>query len=293
MIEKIRSIINKIGNTKTISGGDGIFFKIEGENPAGSIKDRVAAYILLNAIKSEKVDKRKKVVEATSGNTGIGLAYVCQELGVRCDIYMPESMSEKRRTCIAKYGARVVLTPVSEGMSGSVKRALEECKRTGGFFADQFNNPASIQAHYETTAKEIFSERQYDYVVCGIGTGGTIMGIKKYIRKHNLNCKVVGIEPKQSPLLTEGKAGRHKIEGIGANFIPSILNIEDVDRILLVDDQEAVETVKDIYKQFGIKCGISTAASYIGATQLREEGKKNILVICPDNGDRYPEELYN
>lgn len=293
MIEKIRSIINKIGNTKTISGGDGIFLKIEGENPAGSIKDRVAAYILLNAIKSEKVDKRKKVVEATSGNTGIGLAYVCQELGVRCDIYMPESMSEKRRLCISKYGANIILTPTSEGMSGSVQMALEECKKTEGFFADQFNNPASIQAHYETTAKEIFSERQYDYVVCGIGTGGTIMGIKKYIRKHNLNCKVVGIEPKQSPLLTEGKAGRHKIEGIGANFIPSILNIEDVDRILLVDDQEAVETVKDIYKQFGIKCGISTAASYIGAKQLREEGKKNILVICPDNGDRYPEELYN
>lgn len=293
MIEKIRSIINKIGNTKTISGGDGIFLKIEGENPAGSIKDRVAAYILLNAIKSEKVDKSKKVVEATSGNTGIGLAYVCQELGVRCDIYMPESMSEKRRLCISKYGANIILTPASEGMSGSVQMALEECKKTKGFFADQFNNPASIQAHYETTAKEIFSERQYEYVVCGIGTGGTIMGIKKYIREHNLNCKVVGIEPKQSPLLTEGKARRHKIEGIGANFIPSILNIEDVDRILLVDDQEAVETVKDIYKQFGIKCGISTAASYIGAKQLREEGKKNILVICPDNGDRYPEELYN
>lgn len=292
MINKIEKILKKIGNTKTVSDGNGIFLKVEGENPAGSIKDRVAAYIILNAIKSGLINKDTKVIEATSGNTGIGLAYVCRELGISCAIYMPENMSEKRRTCISQYGAQIILTPAKDGMKGSLERGIRDCEKCRGFFADQFNNPSSIQAHYETTAKEIFNERQYEYIVCGIGTGGTAMGIKRYIKDNNINCKVVGVEPKQSPLLSGGIASSHKIEGIGANFIPSIINVADLDEIRTVDESLAISTVSEMYKDFGFKCGISSAASYLIAKELRDEGKKNILIICPDNGDRYPEELY-
>ena len=293
IIDRISNLKSAIGNTPTVDLGDGIFGKVEGLNTAGSIKDRAAFYIIKTALESGELLPHGTVVEATSGNTGIGIAYVARELGLRAIICMPENMSEERRTMIANYGAELVLTPASEGMSGAVAEAKRIKESDGAFIANQFGNFASITAHFETTAPELFAQLpNVRHVICGIGSGGTAMGIAKYISAHNLDCEVIGVEPSSSPLLSKGYAGTHKIQGIGANFIPDILDITKLSRIETADGDEAISSVKQLYLAIGYKCGISSGAVYCVAKRLRKELKGDIAIILPDNGDRYGEELY-
>lgn len=282
-----------IGNTPALKLGDGIYAKVEGLNPAGSIKDRAAFYIIKEAVESGKLKSGGTVVEGTSGNTGIGLAYVCRELGLRCVICMPESMTEQRRKMIRDYGAELVLTPASEGMAGAVAKAAEIERSQNAFRANQFGNPASITAHYETTAPELFKQLpDVKYVICGVGSGGTAMGFSKYIKENGLDCKVIAVEPSASPLMTKGFAGAHKIQGIGANFIPEIVDVNAFDLILTADNDEAISAVKDLYDACGYKCGISSGAVFAVARRMRAELVGDIAIILPDNGERYSQELY-
>lgn len=294
VIDRINRLKSAIGNTPTVDLGDGIFGKVEGLNPAGSIKDRAAFYIIKTALESGELPPQGTVVEATSGNTGIGIAYVARELGLNAIICMPDNMSEERRAMIANYGAELVLTPASEGMSGAVAEAKRIKESDGAFIANQFGNSASITAHFETTAPELFAQLpSVKHVICGIGSGGTVMGIAKYISAHNLDCEVIGVEPSSSPLLSKGYAGAHKIQGIGANFIPEILDVSKLKRIETADGDEAILSVKQLYQTSGYKCGISSGAVYCVAKRLRKELKGDIAVILPDNGERYGEELYS
>lgn len=294
VMDRINRLKSAIGNTPTVDLGDGIFGKVEGLNPAGSIKDRAAFYIIKTALESGELLPHGTVVEATSGNTGIGIAYVARELGLNAIICMPDNMSEERRAMIANYGAELVLTPASEGMSGAVAEAKRIKESDGAFIANQFGNSASITAHFETTAPELFAQLpSVKHVICGIGSGGTAMGIAKYISAHNLDCEVIGVEPSSSPLLSKGYAGAHKIQGIGANFIPEILDVSKLKRIETADSNEAILCVKQLYQTSGYKCGISSGAVYCVAKRLRKELKGDIAIILPDNGERYGEELYS
>ena len=293
MKEKLASVAAKLGNTPIVDLGDGVFGKDEGKNPAGSIKDRAAFYILKDGLESGALREGAPVVEATSGNTGIGLAYVGGLLGIKVILTMPESMSEERRKMLADYGAELVLTPASEGMGGAVAAAKRIVEERGGFFADQFGNPSSIKAHFETTAPEIFRALpDVGAIVAGVGSGGTAMGIKKYIDAHGLDCKVFALEPAESPLMTEGYAGAHLIQGIGANFIPALVDTGAFDGILTVRGEDAVKEAGELYRAYGVKCGISSAANVLGARALRKRIEGDILAILPDNSERYPESLY-
>lgn len=292
MQEKLDVLSKKIGNTPVVSFGDGIYGKVEGNNPAGSVKDRVAFYMVLRALENGDLKEGGTIVEATSGNTGIGLSYVARELGLKAVMVMPESMSQQRRDMIAAYGAQLVLTPASEGMAGAVGKA-KELAQNGAWLANQFGNYASVEAHFYTTAPEIFSQvPTAKYVVAGVGSGGTAMGVKKYIEQNGIDCKVVAVEPLSSPLLTQGHAGSHKIQGIGANFVPAIVDPSKLDQIIDVADDDAIKTAGEIYRKFGIKCGISSGAAYFAAQTLRKQVDGDIVVVLPDNGERYPQSLY-
>lgn len=297
MKEKTKALLFDIaaglGHTPVIPLGDGIFGKDEGKNPAGSIKDRAAFYIIRDALESGALREDAPVVEATSGNTGIGLAYIGGLLGIKVILTMPESMSEERRKMLADYGAELVLTPAAEGMGGAVAAAKRIVEERGGFFADQFGNPSSIKAHFETTAPEIFSALpDVKAVVAGVGSGGTAMGIKKYIVAHGLDCKVFALEPAESPLMSEGRAGAHLIQGIGANFIPALVDTKAFDGILTVRGEDAVREAGALFRTYGIECGISSAAAVLGARALRKDTDGDILAILPDRADRYPSSLY-
>lgn len=292
--KKLEEIAARIGHTPLVDLGDGIFGKVEGENPAGSVKDRAAFYILKDAIECGALKEGAPVVESTSGNTGIGLAYVGGLLGIKVVLTMPESMSAERRKMLADYGAELVLTPASEGMGGAVAAAKRIVAERGGFFADQFGNPSSVKAHFETTAPEIFAALpDVKAIVAGVGSGGTAMGIKKYIDAGGLNCKVFALEPAESPLMTEGRAGAHKIQGIGANFLPALVDVSAFDGILTVKGEDAVAAVSELYRKHGLKCGISSAAAVLGARALRGVVDGKILAVLPDNSERYPKELYD
>lgn len=270
-----------------------IFAKIEGENLGGSIKDRVALAIIADAEKSGRLSKGGTVVEATSGNTGIGLALVAKARGYRAVIVMPESMSAERRALIASYGAELVLTSANEGMSGAVRRAKEIVKNTpNSVLADQFNNPVCAAVHYETTAAEIFAQTdgKVDIFVACVGTGGTLTGVGRYLKEKNPHTKVVAVEPAASPLLSKGVAGQHKIQGIGANFVPTVLDRTVYDEVLTVTDNEAFDEAKRLYKEEGLYVGISSGAAAIAAKRLAQDKKnagKKIVVIFPDEGGRY------
>ena len=292
MQEKLNILSKMIGNTPMLSLGDGLYGKLEGKNPAGSIKDRAAFYIVMRALEKGDLKERGTIVEATSGNTGIGLSYVARELGLKAVIVMPESMSKERRDMISSYGAELVLTPASEGMAGAVRKANEIAK-SGAWLANQFGNYASVEAHFYTTAPEIFSQVPgAKYVVAGVGSGGTVMGVKKYIEQNAIDCKVVAVEPLSSPLFTQGHAGGHKIQGIGANFIPAIVDVSKFDEVIDVSDDDAIRTTGELYRNFGVKCGISSGAAYYAACSLRQRVDGDIVVVLPDNGERYPQSLY-
>ena len=289
---KLKALESKIGNTPIIKVGD-VYAKLEGKNPAGSVKDRAGFYIVKDAVERGLIDEGGVVVEATSGNTGIGLAYTTSSLNLNFVAVMPDNMSVERIHLMESYGAEVVLTPALQGMSGAVDKAKEIAKN-GGYLAGQFSNPAGTKAHFQTTAPEIFRDLEnVDYIVCGIGSGGTAMGIKKYIVANNLNAKVVGVEPEESPLITKGVAGAHLIQGIGANFVPELVDVNLFDDVRTVRGEDAIRAVKDIYTLTGEKCGISSGAAYVVAKEIKAENpSKTVLAIFPDGGDRYDDGLY-
>ncbi len=270
-----------------------LFVKLESFNPAGSIKDRVAMQIINDAEKSGLIKKGGTIIEATSGNTGIGLASIGASKGYKVIIVMPNSMSVERIKLIKSFGAEVILTDGKFGMQGAVDKAKEIYNLTeNSFIASQFENPSNPKAHYNTTAKEIFEDTNglIDFVVAGIGTGGTISGIGKYLKEQNKNIKIVGVEPYSSPLITKGESGSHKIQGIGANFIPNNLDATLLDEIILVKDEDAILYSRLLATKEGVLAGFSSGANLFAGVELakRKENKgKNIVVILPDTGERY------
>ncbi len=283
--------LHKIQENNQLKGN--IFAKLESYNPAGSVKDRVARQILLDAIEEGKLKPGATIIEPTSGNTGIGISAMGRTLGYEVIIVMPETMSQERRTLMKAYGAKLVLTPGSEGMSGAIKKAEELAKEIpNSFIPGQFINPSNPKAHYLTTGPEIDEQMdgQVDIIVAGIGTGGTITGIGQYFKQKNPNIKVIAVEPESSPLLTKGVAGPHKIQGIGANFVPEILDTNIYDEVITVTNEEAFEASREMGHSEGVLIGISAGAALHVAKELakKEENKdKNIIVIFPDGGDRY------
>ena len=270
-----------------------ILAKLEYFNPAGSVKDRIAKKILLEAWESGKISKDSVIIEPTSGNTGIGLASIAAALGIRIIITMPETMSVERRNLMKAYGAELVLTDGTKGMKGAIAKADElAAEIEGSFIPGQFVNQLNPQVHRETTGPEIWQDTdgKVDLFVAGVGTGGTITGVGEYLKSQNPNLKIAAVEPASSPVLSEGKAGAHKIQGIGAGFVPDTLNTKIYDEVIKVENEDAFAKGREIAQTEGILVGISSGAALWAATQLAErpENKgKNIVVIFPDTGDRY------
>ena len=270
-----------------------IFAKLEWFNPAGSIKDRVAKAIVDDAEASGRLLPGGTVIEATSGNTGIGLAFVAAERGYKAVIVMPDSMSVERQKLIKDYGAEIVLTDGALGMQGAVEKAEELKKETpNAIIAGQFENPANADVHYQTTGREIYEQtnEKADVFVAGVGTGGTITGVGRYLKEKNPKTQVVAVEPLSSPLLSKGYTGKHAIQGIGANFIPSVLDQNIYDEVVGVSNENAFAWAKEVNAVENLFAGISSGAALCAAIELasREENAgKNIVVIFPDSGDRY------
>ncbi|MDE5996556.1 MAG: cysteine synthase A [Eubacterium sp.] len=270
-----------------------IFAKLEYFNPAGSVKDRIASAMIAAAEADGTIKPGATIIEPTSGNTGIGLASVGTAKGYKVILTMPETMSVERRNLVKAYGAEVVLTEGALGMKGAIQKA-EDLKNEieGAVILGQFENPANPQAHYDTTGPEIWNDLdgKVDAFVAGVGTGGTVSGIGKYLKEQNPNVKIFAVEPATSPVLSEGKGGAHKIQGIGAGFVPETLNTEIYDEVITVPNEAAFETGNKIAKTEGILVGISSGAALWAAQQIaaRDEFKgKNIVVLLPDTGDRY------
>ena len=270
-----------------------LFAKVESVNAGGSIKDRVAKSIIDEAEASGRLQKGGTVIEATSGNTGIGLALVCATRGYKAVIVMPETMSVERRKLILAYGAQVVLTDGKKGMQGAVEKAEALLRETpNAIIAGQFENPANPKAHYQTTAPEIYEalNGNIDAFVAGVGTGGTITGVGRYLKERNAQTRVVAVEPSSSPLLSKGFAGAHGIQGIGANFVPSILDREIYDEVIAVTDENAYATARALCQAEGLFVGISSGASVFGAIELAKRAEyagKTVVTVLPDSGDRY------
>lgn len=296
------SKITGIGNTSlqeltALTGAENcvarVFAKIEKENPGGSIKDRVAFAILDDAERSGRLQKGGTVIEATSGNTGIGLALAAKVRGYKAVIVMPDTMSVERREMIKAYGGEVLLTDGKQGMQASVDKANELLATTpNAILANQFNNPVCWQVHYDTTASEIWKQTKgnVDIFVACVGTGGTLTGIGKYLKEKNASCKVVAVEPAASPLLSKGWAGGHKIQGIGANFVPTVLDTTVYDEVLTVTDEDAFMMKDRLLQQENLFVGISSGAAVAAALRLAkrpENAGKNIVTVLPDDGNRY------
>lgn len=267
--------------------------KLEAFNLSGSVKDRIAKAMLEAAEKSGQLQKNSVIIEPTSGNTGIGLAAVAAAKGYRAILVMPETMSVERRNLMSAYGAEIVLTPGKEGMQGTVDKANELLKEIpGAFIPGQFTNPVNPQIHFETTGPEIYeaTDGAVDIFIAGVGTGGTLSGAGKYLKSRKKNISVVAVEPTNSPLLSEGHAGPHKIQGIGANFIPGTLDTKIYDEVFPVTDEDAFKAARVFTKSEGLLIGISGGAALHAATEIakRPENKgKTLVVLLPDNGDRY------
>ena len=270
-----------------------IFAKLEYFNPAGSVKDRIAYAMISDAEAKGELKPGATIIEPTSGNTGIGLASVGTAKGYKVILTMPETMSVERRNLVKAYGAEVVLTEGAKGMKGAIEKANELKEQTpGSVILGQFVNPANPKAHYETTGPEIWAdtEGKVDAFIAGVGTGGTLSGVGKYLKEKNPNVKIFAVEPQTSPVLSEGHGGAHKIQGIGAGFVPDTLNTSVYDEVIPVPNEAAFETGNKIAKTEGILVGISSGAAVWAAEQLakRDEFKgKNIVVLLPDTGDRY------
>ncbi|MCR5731333.1 MAG: cysteine synthase A [Sphaerochaetaceae bacterium] len=270
-----------------------VIAKLEYFNPGGSAKDRVAKAIIDKAEREGKITKGATIIEPTSGNTGIGVALVAAARGYKAVIVMPDTMSAERRLTIQAYGAELVLTPGKLGMKGSIDKAEEILKNTpNSIIAGQFVNPANPEIHYLTTGPEIWndSDGKVDIFVAGVGTGGTLTGVGRYLKEKNPAIKLVAVEPKDSPLLSEGKSGPHTIQGIGANFIPEVLDTKIYDEVITITGEEAYEGGREIGRSEGFLVGISSGAALMAAIKLAERKEnegKTIVVLLPDSGDRY------
>jgi len=305
-MDKIRADVTQtIGQTplvrihKLVRSGATVLAKLEGANPMSSVKDRIALAMIEAAEQAGKLTEGAVVIEPTSGNTGIGLAFVCAVRGYRCLLTMPDSMSMERRKVLRAMGAELVLTPAAEGMTGAINRAgqlLEE--NPGAFMPQQFNNPANPRIHRQTTAEEIWADTggQVDMVVAGVGTGGTITGIAEAIKPRKQSFQAIAVEPGLSPVLTQSREGKplqpgsHKIQGIGAGFVPQVLRMDLIDEIIQVDDAEAMDWARGAARIEGLFCGISSGAALVAASRVaaRPENKgKTIVVILPSFGERY------
>lgn len=270
-----------------------ILVKLENLNPAGSAKDRVAKYMIDFAEKENKIKPGATIIEPTSGNTGIGLASIAASRGYKIILTMPDTMSKERIQLLKAYGAEIVLTDGNEGMAGAVRKAEELSKSiSNSFIPGQFKNPVNPLAHYCTTGPEIWNDLDgnVDYFIAGVGTGGTLSGVGKFLKEKNKSIKVIAVEPKNSPLLSTGKSGKHGIQGIGANFIPQTLDKNIYDDVMTVSENDAFKTGRLIAQKEGILVGISSGAALYAAIEVaskKENQGKNIVVILPDTGDRY------
>ena len=294
-----RKIEALIGSTPLVdlsdltNGNATILGKYEATNPGGSIKDRIAKAIVEDAEKNSRLAPGGTIIEPTSGNTGVGLAMVAAERGYKLILTMPETMSIERRKLAAAYGAKIVLTPGADGMKGAIAKADEIHEATpGSIIAGQFVNPANPRAHYETTGPEIWTDTEgtVDAIVAGVGTGGTISGTAKFLKEHKPEVYAVAVEPAESPVLSGGKPGGHKIQGIGAGFVPKNYDAEVVDEVLPVSSPDAIATKKSLSEKAGLLVGISAGAAVTAAIKLAERPEfagKTIVAILPDTGERY------
>ena len=269
-----------------------ILAKPEYQNPGGSVKDRVAIRMIDEAEKAGILHKGDVIIEPTSGNTGIGLACVAAARGYHLIITMPETMSVERRRLLSAYGAELVLTPASKGVKGSIRKANELAEQLHAFVPSQFSNPYNPKSHYETTGPEIWADTdgKIDVFVAGVGTGGTISGTGRYLKEKNPNIQIVAVEPAGSPVLSDGIPGRHKIQGIGAGFIPETLDMEIYDEILTVTDDDAYQACRELARREGVLCGISSGAALSAAKELAVKPAyqgKTIVALFPDGGERY------
>ena len=269
-----------------------ILAKLEYQNPGGSVKDRVAIRMIDEAEKAGILHKGDVIIEPTSGNTGIGLACVAAARGYHLIITMPETMSVERRRLLSAYGAELVLTPASKGVKGSIRKANELAEQLHAFVPSQFSNPYNPKSHYETTGPEIWADTdgKIDVFVAGVGTGGTISGTGRYLKEKNPNIQIVAVAPAGSPVLSDGITGRHKIQGIGAGFIPETLDMEIYDEILTVTDDDAYQACRELARREGVLCGISSGAALSAAKELAVKPAyqgKTIVALFPDGGERY------
>jgi len=293
------NVVELIGNTPLIKlnrileeNSAEIYVKLESFNPAGSVKDRIALNMIEDAEAKGKIKKGDIIIEPTSGNTGIGLALVCAVKGYRLILVMSESMSFERRNLLASYGAELVLTPARDGMQGAIDKANEILKGHPEYFMpNQFENPANPAMHKKTTAVEIWEamDGRIDAFVAGVGTGGTITGVGEFLKEKNPDIKIIAVEPAGSPVLSGGRPGPHKIQGIGAGFIPKVLNRGIIDRVITVGDDDAFKMAKRLAREEGLLVGISSGANMMAALQIAKEmGKgRRVVTVLPDTGERY------
>jgi cysteine synthase A len=295
-----KDVTELIGNTPLVwldRLGNGLPGRVAGKleffNPASSVKDRIGVAMIEAAERAGRINKDTIIVEPTSGNTGVALAFVCAARGYKLLLTMPESMTEERRRILQAFGAELILTPAGEGMTGAVKRATELAAQDSLYFMpQQFENPANPEVHRRTTAEEIWrdTDGQVDILVAGVGTGGTITGVAEVLKKRKPTFKAVAVEPADSPVLSGGKAGPHRIQGIGAGFVPKVLNREILDEIICVESKDATATARALARQEGLFAGISSGAAVWAALQVarRDENRAKIIVaVLPDTGERY------
>jgi cysteine synthase A len=288
----INNTLNLIGNTPVVQlPGENIYIKMEKFNPGGSVKDRAALGMIEDAEAKGLLKKNSIIVEPTSGNTGIALALIGRLKGYKVVIVMPETMSVERRSIIAAHGATLILTEGSKGMNGAIARAKELLQQDNKYFMpDQFNNPANPKIHYETTGQEIIKQlSDIDIFAAGVGTGGTLSGVSKRLKEYNNNIITVGVEPLKSAVLSGGNPSPHKIQGIGAGFIPGAYNNDVVDEIITITDEEAIDTAIEVSAKIGMLIGISSGANIAAARKLKEKygNNKKILTVSPDGGEKY------
>ncbi len=288
-----KNLLDLIGHTPMLEIQPGLLLKLERFNPGGSVKDRTALAMIEDAEKCGILTPGATIIEPTSGNTGVGLAWIGRLKGYRVILTMPETMSVERRNLLAAYGAELVLTPGSEGMKGAIRKA-EELRDTtkDAVILGQFTNPANPAIHYATTGQEIWEDTagQVDVFIAGVGTGGTVSGVGRALKEKNMLVEIIAVEPASSPVLSGGEAGPHKIQGIGANFVPETYQAGYIDRVMQISDEDAFAAARSLARDHGLLVGISSGAAYAAALQLAQQpvyNGKNIVVLLPDTGERY------